>query len=190
MALKPLSLSARLVAVAALASLSLQPLAFADRGRGGGGDHERGYRDSDRDDHYRGRSADHRRDDRRHRRDDWRDDRRDDWRDDRRSSYRDYDYGYRAPVVRFSYSSRPSYGYSSSYSRRDYDDYRPRYAVGGNYHCHNRTVYINDYDRYGLYDPPRGYHWVRDDDTGDAILASAATGAIIGLVIGAIAYGN
>ena len=45
---------------------------------------------------------------------------------------------------------------------------------------------IHDYHRHGLRHPPRGYHWVRDHDDGDAILASVATGAIIGLVIGII----
>ena len=33
-----------------------------------------------------------------------------------------------------------------------------------------------------------GYYWVHDYDRGDAILASVATGAIIGLVVGALAY--
>ena len=46
---------------------------------------------------------------------------------------------------------------------------------------------IHDYNRRGLRPPPRGYHWVRDRDRGDAILASIATGAIIGLVVGVIA---
>ncbi len=47
---------------------------------------------------------------------------------------------------------------------------------------------IYDYHTYGLYDPPHGYHWVYDHDRQDAILASVATGAIIGLVIGALSY--
>ncbi|HAE27496.1 MAG TPA: hypothetical protein DCG58_10075, partial [Hyphomonas adhaerens] len=51
-----------------------------------------------------------------------------------------------------------------------------------------RTVYIRDYASYGLYAPPPGYYWVHDYDRGDAILASVATGAIIGLVVGALAY--
>lgn len=46
---------------------------------------------------------------------------------------------------------------------------------------------IVDYGLYGLYAPPVGYHWVRDYDSGDAILCSIATGAIIGLTIGAFA---
>ena len=45
---------------------------------------------------------------------------------------------------------------------------------------------VHDYRYYGLYDPPRGYHWVHDHGSGDAVLTSIATGAIIGLVVGAI----
>jgi Ni/Co efflux regulator RcnB len=77
--------------------------------------------------------------------------------------------------------------YGSSYGPYYYSGYTPRYAVG-NYYSYGprRTVYINDYDHYGLYAPPHGYQWVRDNDRGDAILASVATGAILGLVIGAI----
>ncbi len=62
-----------------------------------------------------------------------------------------------------------------------------RYHVGGRYHRHQRTIIINDYNRYGLRRPPHGHHWVRDHDSGDAILTSVATGAIIGLVVGIIA---
>ncbi|MEL6245098.1 MAG: RcnB family protein [Pseudomonadota bacterium] len=45
---------------------------------------------------------------------------------------------------------------------------------------------IRDYHHYGLYAPPRGYHWVHDYDSGDAVLAAITTGVIAGLVIGAI----
>lgn len=88
-------------------------------------------------------------------------------------------YGYGGSSVTFSYSTGPSY-------HRPH--YSPRYHVGGHYAYHPRTTYVRDYGRYGLYDPPHGYHWVHDHDRGDAILASVATGAIIGLVVGAIAY--
>ena len=65
--------------------------------------------------------------------------------------------------------------------------YVPRYHIGGYYGYHSNTIIIGDYAYWGLYDPPYGYHWVHDYDSGDAILASIATGAIIGLVIGALA---
>tara|TARA_B100000678_G_C17802314_1_gene339433 strand:- start:26 stop:211 length:186 start_codon:yes stop_codon:yes gene_type:complete len=60
--------------------------------------------------------------------------------------------------------------------------------VGGWYRPHHQTVYITNYSTYGLYAPPPGHYWVRDHHSGDAILASVATGAIIGLVVGALAY--
>ena len=66
--------------------------------------------------------------------------------------------------------------------------YVPRYRVGGHYGYGRHTVVIRDYRRHGLYHPPRGYHWVRDADRGDAILCSVATGAIIGLVVGALSH--
>ncbi|MFC7290151.1 RcnB family protein [Hirschia litorea] len=61
-----------------------------------------------------------------------------------------------------------------------------RYHIGGNYRRSGSSIVISNYNRHGLYSPPRGHHWVRDNDRGDAILASVATGAIIGLVVGAI----
>ena len=64
----------------------------------------------------------------------------------------------------------------------------PRYRVGGHYGYGEHSAVIKDYRSHGLYHPPRGYHWVRDRDRGDAILCSVATGAIIGLVVGALSY--
>lgn len=71
---------------------------------------------------------------------------------------------------------------------RVYSPYPPsaRYRIGGRYAYHDRTVIIHNHGRHGLYAPPRGYHWVRDPGRSDAILASVATGAIIGLAIAAL----
>lgn len=173
----------RLLAATTAATLVFAPVAQADRDRGGkdrGSWHRNGG-----DDHRSGRGHDRRE----YRRDDRRDHYRGDYRDHYRSDYRAH-----RPVVvyRPSYTYRPrssvivSYGHS--YGSYYYSGYQPRYDVG-NYYSYGprRTVYINDYDNYGLYEPPRGYQWVRDNDRGDAILASVATGAILGLVIGAIA---
>ena len=63
----------------------------------------------------------------------------------------------------------------------------PRYRIGSYYQPGRHTHVIRDYRRYGLYDPPRGHHWVRDDYDDDALLVSIATGAVIGLVVGVIA---
>ncbi len=174
----------RFMAAATAAGFILTPVAQADRDRGRGGD--RGGYDRRGDDH-RGRGYD--------RRDDRRDYRRDDRRDDRRDYRRDYrrdHYKHRPVVVHrpHYYAPRPvvTYSYGYTYGPYHYSGYNPRYSVG-NYYSYgpSRTVYISDYDRYGLYAPPRGYHWVHDHDRGDAILASVATGAIIGLVVGALA---
>jgi len=169
----------RFVAVATAASFILAPVAQADKGRGRGGDDHRGGYDRRGDDDYR-RHGDHRRDDRRY-----------DHRYDRRDTYR-HDY-HRRDYYRPSYSYYPrssvTVTYGSSYGPYYYSGYRPRYDIGAYYsYGPRRTVYISDYYNYGLYEPPYGYHWVRDNDRGDAILASVATGAIIGLVIGALAY--
>lgn len=169
----------RILAVATAASFILAPVAQADKGRGRGGDDHRGGYDRRGDDDYR-RHGDHRRDDRRY-----------DHRYDRRDHYR-HDY-HRRDFYRPSYSYYPrssvTVTYGSSYGPYYYSGYRPRYDIGAYYsYGARRTVYISDYYNYGLYEPPYGYHWVRDNDRGDAILASVATGAIIGLVIGALAY--
>ena len=169
----------RFVAVATAASFILAPVAQADKGRGRGGDDHRGGYDRRGDDDYR-RHGDHRRDDRRY-----------DHRYDRRDTYR-HDH-HRRDYYRPSYSYYPrssvTVTYGSSYGPYYYSGYRPRYDIGAYYsYGPRRTVYISDYYNYGLYEPPYGYHWVRDNDRGDAILASVATGAIIGLVIGALAY--
>ncbi|CUS56093.1 hypothetical protein MGWOODY_Hyp2551 [hydrothermal vent metagenome] len=78
--------------------------------------------------------------------------------------------------------------YSRAYGPYYRRGYQPRYHVGGWYRPHQHTVYIRDYHTYGLYAPPPGHYWARDHHSGDAILASVATGAIIGLVVGALAY--
>ena len=77
------------------------------------------------------------------------------------------------------FTPRPhvSFHYNSGY-------HHPHYRIGGHYNYGARTIIIRDYGRYGLYPPPHGYHWVRDSHSGDAVLASVATGAIIGLAIG------
>lgn len=167
----------RFMAAATAASFLLAPVSYADRDRGR--DRDRGgweYHDDDDHDGWRGK---------RHKRD------RDYYRDHDRYDRHDYrDYRRDRVVVYKPYYPRSSvtvtYGYS--YGPHYYSGYSPRYDVGHYYsYGPRRTVYINDYYNYGLYEPPHGYHWVRDNDRGDAILASVATGAIIGLVVGAIA---
>lgn len=40
-----------------------------------------------------------------------------------------------------------------------------------------------DYRDYRLRQPPRGYHYVRDDNTGDIVLAAIAGGLIAALIL-------
>jgi len=167
----------RIFAAVATTALLVTPIASADHGRR----HNDGYRHNGHNNHGHNSRREHRRD---HRRADRR---------QHRSQQRAYNRGYRHAQRHHSYPHR-SYGhtttrYSYSSGPRYYrPQYRARHHVGGHYNYHQRTRYVRNYGHYGLYDPPHGYHWVHDDDRGDAILASVATGAIIGLVVGAIAY--
>ena len=175
----------RLIAAAATVGLLAAPIASADQGRRGhdnrGGDYSRGHDDRGSNRGNAKRDRDYRGDRGRH--------------DNYRDNYRRHD-TYRRPPPRH-YSHRRARTYYAPPPRyyapppRYYAPppryYAPRYSVGGYYHPHGQTVYIRDYHRYGLYAPPRGYYWARDYDRGDAILASVATGAIIGLVVGVIA---
>lgn len=76
------------------------------------------------------------------------------------------------------------------HDRRDHDrrDYRgPNHAhkhwhVGGRVDRHDRRYREVDYRDYRLRQPPRGYHYVRDDNTGEIVLAVIATGLIASLI--------
>ena len=84
-------------------------------------------------------------------------------------------------------------------SRQAVIDYRPRYGTyyrPHGYYSHRwvrgerlpvafygRPYVIADYRGWGLYGPPRGYHWVRVD--GDAVLAAIATGIVLDTVFDA-----
>lgn len=106
---------------------------------------------------------------------DWGDRRWDNRRDAYREGYRD---GYRRPVVveRNYYRAGPAprvyrpYGYERGYRYRNY--------YGG------PTYVVNDYGRYDVRRPPRGYHWVRDDRGNLIMVAIAiATGIITDLLL-------
>lgn len=76
------------------------------------------------------------------------------------------------------------------YDRRDHDrrDYRgpnhvhKHWHVGGRIDRHDRRYREVDYRDYRLRQPPRGYHYVRDDNTGEIVLAVIATGLIASLI--------
>ena len=76
------------------------------------------------------------------------------------------------------YYGQPSVSY---YSRRDY---RPAYRAWsrGSYLPRSYWGYrVNDYQRYRLRTPPRGYHWVRAGN--DYVLAAIATGLIMDVIV-------
>lgn len=174
------------LATAALAALTFAaPLAVtteaAAQHRGRGNDHDGWDRDRD------GRDRDGRRDDRRRGDRDDRYDRRGDRdydrydrRYDRREARRDrwdnrqYNgYNYRG---QWHYGPPPSHYGDVDYGYRNWrrgerlpSYYRDRYVV------------VRDYDRYGYRQPPRGYHYVRDD-RGDLLLVGIATGVILGII--------
>lgn len=126
--------------------------------------YDRGDRDRD---HDRDRDRHHDRDRGRYDRD--RDhDRRGRWDDQR---YNGYYYGNRW------YYGAPPQAYYYNY------DYRPGYQPWrrGQYlppAYRGRVIY--DYRRYGLRNPPRGYHWVQSNN--DYLLAAIATGLILEVI--------
>lgn len=135
-----------------------------------------GHRDrDDRDDRY-GRYDDRRYDDRYDRRYDDRryDDRYDRRYDDRRYRHHRDRVVYVNPPPRVIYRPGPpphAYPRWSRGVRYDARGYAPTYVV------HD----YRDYRDYGLYAPPRGYHW-RRDDRGDFILVAVATGLIASVI--------
>jgi Ni/Co efflux regulator RcnB len=86
-------------------------------------------------------------------------------------------------------------GYDDRYERQNqrqwryyggnygYNGYNGRWRTGQRYPYYNQGGYIlNDYGRYGLPAPRRGYRYYRDNN-GDVVMAAIATG-VIGLIIG------
>lgn len=79
--------------------------------------------------------------------------------------------------------------YDDRHDRRDYRDDRrddrrnDRWRVGDRYDRYDDHRYREvDYRNHRLKAPPRGYHYVRDDNTGEIILAVIATGIIAAII--------
>ncbi|WP_428149579.1 RcnB family protein [Brevundimonas sp.] len=131
--------------------------------------HERNDRQEQRQDR-----RDDRRDDRSDRRDDrqeWRQDNRDDRREYRQEA-RNYDRWQRSERRYNAGRYSPPRGYQVrqwSYGQRLPSYYSQGYVV-------------NDYNRYGLRAPPRGYHYVRSGN--DVVLAAVAGGLITAVIAG------
>lgn len=144
---------------------------------------------------WEGRHWDDRRwDDRRHHR--WDDRRRGDWNDrDYRQGYRDgrraerwderrdrrWDDGARydrhGRVIVIDRHRGPSWHHGRGHGP-------PRWARGHRIHDYGwaPTYVLVDYGRHGLYHPPRGHHW-RRDDVGNLLLVAIATGLIADVVL-------
>ena len=99
-----------------------------------------------------------------------------------------HDYGrhdYRpAPYAHNNYRAPQRYG--SYYRPNGY--YTHRWTRGERLPVafYGRPYVVNDFYGYGLYSPPRGYHWVRVD--GDAVLAAVATGIVLDTVFHTFEY--
>ncbi|MFN3836284.1 MAG: RcnB family protein [Brevundimonas sp.] len=116
-------------------------------------------------------------------RQDWRQDRRDDrreYRQDRRDDRRDYRQDQRA-YARWQRAERrysaPRYVAPRGYAVRTWS-YGQRMPA---YYRTNAYV-VNDYGRYGLRAPPRGYQYVRSGN--DVVLAAVAGGLITAVIAG------
>lgn len=156
------------IATTALAALMLVgPLAgaaSAQEWRGNGG-HDRN---------------DNRRDDRNDRRDDRRDDR-NDRRDDRRESRWDQrrHNGYFVNG-RFYRGAPPAWAYQRGDFRPGYQSWRRGERLPSHYRSQYREV---DWRRAHYRQPPRGYHYVRNDNTGEVLLVAIATGVILSILM-------
>ena len=160
------------IATTALAALMLVgPLAGAASAqdwRGNDGRYDRGDRRDDR------------RDDRTDRRDDRRADRRDD-RQDRREARWDQrrHNGYYANG-RYYRGAPPAWAYQRHDYRPAYQSWRRGDRLPSYYRSHYREV---DWRRHHLRQPPRGYHYVRDDNSGEYLLVGIATGVILSILL-------
>jgi Ni/Co efflux regulator RcnB len=114
-----------------------------------------------------------RRDDRRDARDDRRDDRRD-ARDDRRDARQDQ----RA----YSRYQRAERRYDGGRWQQPRGTRYQVYGYGQRLPSSYNSYVVNDYNRYGLRAPPRGYHYVRNGN--DVVLAAVAGGLITAVIAG------
>jgi Ni/Co efflux regulator RcnB len=89
---------------------------------------------------------------------------------------RQYEPRYQPPQ----YSQR---GYHSQYGQ--VSARAPQYRRGEYlpYQFRQHQYYVNDWRAHRLYEPPRGYRWVQEDDGGDYLLVAIASGLIANLLL-------
>jgi Ni/Co efflux regulator RcnB len=129
------------------------------------------------DDRGRQEQSHDRRDDRRDHRQNSRDDRRE-YRQDARDDRREFRQDQRA-YGRYQAAQR-RYDAGRWQQPRGYA-YRP-YSYGQRLPAAYNGYVVNDYNRYGLREPPRGYHYVRNGN--DVVLAAIAGGLITAVIAG------
>ena len=171
-------LTAAIAATLAMSSLGVASAAEAQSRGGYEQRHDR--RDDRRDD--RG----DRRDDRRAERHDDRQDRRE-WRDDRRErrqDYRDDRREYRQDQRAYAHwqQSQRRYNAGRYYAPRGYQQRDWSYGQRMPSYYRSNQYVVNDYNRYGLRAPPRGYHYVRSGN--DVVLTAIAGGLITAVIAG------
>lgn len=158
-------------ALAALAVAFAAPLAMTTEAVA----HERGHRDHRGDDRWDRDNDWDDRDDRRDERRAYREGRRDGRYDQHRWDHRRYNgYNYQG---RWYYGPPPGHYRDVDYGYRAWrrGDRLPAY-----YRDYYRPV---DYRHYHLRPPPRGYHYVYNDDREEYLLVGIATGVILGVIL-------
>ena len=123
-----------------------------------------------------------RRDDRGDRQEERRDDRDDrrEWRQDSRDDRREFRQDQRA-YGRWQQSQR-RYSAGRYYAPRGYQQRDWSYGQRMPSYYRSNQYVVNDYSRYGLRAPPRGYHYIRSGD--DVVLAAIAGGVIVAVIAG------
>jgi Ni/Co efflux regulator RcnB len=164
------------IATTALAALMIVgPLAGTASAQQWRGNDSRNERNDDRNDR-----RDDRRDDRQDRRED-RQDRRADRREERREARWDQrrHNGYYANG-RYYRGAPPAWAQQRNDYRPGYQSWRRGERLPSYYRSHYREV---DWRRAHYRQPPRGYHYVRDDNTGEVLLVALATGVILSILL-------
>ena len=116
------------------------------------------------------------------RRDDRRDERNDrrEWRQDNRDDRREFRQDQRA-YGRWQQSQR-RYNAGRYYAPRGYQQRDWSYGQRMPSYYRSNQYVVDDYSRYGLRAPPRGYHYVRSGN--DVVLAAIAGGLITAVIAG------
>lgn len=123
------------------------------------------------------------RQDRHYDRGDRRDDRRE-WRQNQREDRREYRQEYRQQQRAYARWQRAQHRYNAGryYAPRGYNVQQWSYGQRMPSYYRTNQYVVNDYHRYGLRQPPHGYHYVRSGN--DVVLAAVAGGLISAVIAG------